>query len=429
MKNKIKNTLLILLITCSAYSQNQPPAEDFKALYDKGDFKQALKAIEQNLEKIYSTRVEDKKIPTNFITERAKDKKRDLKALFRERTDKGFFIEENPEISNLHIYAGRINLKLKNYDASLSHFIQALRYKKIEPGKDSQIFYDMAQVFNESKHFEAYITYLEHAYGINPSEYSYSLELALNLKNTSQKQKALFHLEKYLENTSAEIKPELYLYAANLSEDIGKFLLTQKHYLSYLKLKPEDGKIHFALGYICLKKIGNLQLAAQSFDKSIKYIPVSDNYRISKSYEYRGDIALSDLEIKDAVKYYTETLKFHETALSETEKARIKLDELNISINKLKTALLKDPKFNDYEEYEINLNEKGKLEQILQEKISEYNKLNPGKVRWNLADSYERLENYSEAINYYNACIAFNYNVEDARDRSLKLKLKIKRGY
>lgn len=428
MKIKIKNTILILLIACGAYSQNQPVV-DFKSLYDKGDFKQALKLIEQNLDKIYSARVEDKKIPTGFITERAKDKKHDLKALFRERIDKGFFIEENPEISNLHVYAGKANYKLKNFDASISHFVQALRFKKIEPGKDSQIFYDMAQVFKESKHFDAYIIYLEHAYGLNPTEYSYSLELALSLKNTVQKQKALFHLEKYIENTSTEIKPELYLYAANLSEDIGKFLLTQKYYSFYLKLKPEDGKIHFALGYICLKRIGNLQLADQSFEKAIKYTPASDNYRISKSYEYRGDIALSELEINNAVKYYNETLKFHETALSDTEKARKSLNEINISINKLKTALLKDPKFNDYEEYEINLNEKGKLEQILQEKISEYNKLNPGKVRWNLADSYERLENYPEAVNFYNACVSFNYNVEDARYKSIKLQLKIKRGY
>lgn len=425
---KIINTILITLIAFAAFSQNQP-LDDFKSLYDKGDFKQALKNINQELDKIYIERVDDKRIPTGFITERAKDKKRDLKAMFRERTDKGFFIEDNPEISNLHIYAGRINYKLKIFDAAISHYEQALRFKKIEPGKDSQIFYEMSQVFKEAMHFDAYITYLEHAYGLNPVEYSYSLELALNLKNTSQKKKALFHLEKYLENTSTEIKPELYLLAANLSEDIGNFLLTKKYYLSYLKLKPEDGKIHFALGYICLNRIGDLSLADQSFEKAIKYTPQSDNFRISKSYEYRGDIALSELEINDSIKYYNETLKFHETALSEIENAKKKLDEINTNINRLKTALLKDPKFNDYEEYEINLNDKGKLEQNLQEKISEYNKLNPGKVRWNLADSYERQENLTEAINFYKACISFNYNVEDARNRSIKLQLKIKRGY
>ena len=51
------------------------------------------------------------------------------------------------------------------------------------------------------------------------------------------------------------------------------------------------------------------------------------------------------------------------------------------------------------------MDEKGKKEIELRQIENEYNKLNAGKVRWNIAYSLERLEKYNDAIKYYRDAI------------------------
>jgi len=75
------------------------------------------------------------------------------------------------------------------------------------------------------------------------------------------------------------------------------------------------------------------------------------------------------------------------------------------------------------------MDEKGKKEAELRQIENEYNKLNAGKVRWNIAYSLERLEKLNEAIAYYRDAISFDFNSNQARKKIINLELKIKRGY
>jgi tetratricopeptide (TPR) repeat protein len=103
--------------------------------------------------------------------------------------------------------------------------------------------------------------------------------------------------------------------------------------------------------------------------------------------------------------------------------------EKNAEINKLKEALINNREFEKYEEYEILVDERNKIDKEIESLQLAFTKLQPGKVRWFLAVSYEKTEQYEEAINYYREAITYNYYPNNARDMIIKLKLKIKRGY
>ena len=173
-----------LFFPAPAYSQKAP--DEYKSLYDSGNCPKALEAINKKLEDFYTARVDNKRVPIRFITMKEAAKRADLKELFRNRKAESFFIEENPEISSLHVYAARCYFKLSNLDYSLNHYVQALRFKKVEK-KDDVIYYEMAQVYKKGKFFNAYVNNLETASSLNRDNYSYSLELGKALARTDQK--------------------------------------------------------------------------------------------------------------------------------------------------------------------------------------------------------------------------------------------------
>ena len=70
-----------------------------------------------------------------------------------------------------------------------------------------------------------------------------------------------------------------------------------------------------------------------------------------------------------------------------------------------------------------------KLKKEIENLQLEFNKLQPGRLRWFIAVSNEKIENYSEAIKYYREAIKYDYNSNNAREMIIKLQLKIKRGY
>ncbi len=420
----------ISLVAIPLLPQGNEP-EEYISYFNNGNYTKSLEIINKKLEEFYITRVEDKRIPTGFITMKDASKEVDLKMLFRNRKVEPFFIEDKPDISKLHLYAARSYFKLSNYDYSLNHYIQCLRFKNVEEKKDDIIYYELSQVFKKANYFNAYVNYLETASSLNMDNYSYSLELGRALYRTGMKKRAIYHLERYLSGTGADeqFSPELYLMLGNLYEDIAKYLETEKYYIKYLQKKPDDGHIQFALGHIAFLKTGNYPLALQSLDKALRLLPEKEIYKISKTYEYKADMALQELEFDNAVRFYTETVKYQQRIAESIKNKKIEIAELQVKIRNLKSNLLRVENFEQYEEYENLMDDKGKKESELRQIQNEYNKLNAGKVRWNIAYSLERLEKFNEAIPYYRDAISFDFNSNQARKKIINLELKIKRGY
>lgn len=420
--------LLVFLLTVAASTQ-KPVDTNYMDLYKSGNYIKTLESINKKLDDYYITRVDDKRIPTGFITIKEAAKEIDLKMVFRNRKAEHFFIEDNNDISTLHVYAARCYFKLSNYDNALNNYMQALRYKKIEENKDDVIYYEIAQVFRKANYFTAYINHLETASSLNKQNLSYSLELGTALYRTAKKNQAIHYLEHYIRGTEDTISPDIYLMLGNLNEDTGRYLETEKYYIKYLDKKPDDGYKQFALGHIAYYRTGNYPLAISSLDKALTLLPEKEIFRKSKSFEYKADIALTELDFKKAVQFYSETIKYQARVSEDLKNKKSDLTELNLKIRNLKSALLREENFEQYTEYELLLDAKGKKESEIQQIENEYTKLNAGKVRWNMAYSYERLGDYSGAIKYYRDVIAYDYNANQARKKIINLELKIKRGY
>ncbi len=404
--------------------------DEYMKAYALKDYKTALEGIRRRLDEIYDSRVLDRRIPVDFITSKKLEEKLDLNALYKKRTISGLFLENNPELHALHLHAARCLFHLEEYKDSLNHYNQCLRYKTLEPGKDDIIFYEMSRLCLKMNHRPQYLRMLEAAYAMNPSAYEYSKELGAALVGSNQKKKAIFHLERYLQSAGGkEADPGLLLVIANLNEDIGRYLETAKYYGRYLDMRKGDGGVWFALGFLAFKRTGDFDLALRCFDSSLSLLPENDIYRRSKAYEYRASIEKKELQFEKAVGSYLETIRYQERVRGEIEKSDNEIGRLKGEIGAVKTSLLKERDFDKYNEYEMLMDEKGRRELERRERVFAYGKLNAGEVRWNIAECYERLERLNEAIKYYREAISFNYNSSGARERIIKLQLKINRGY
>jgi tetratricopeptide (TPR) repeat protein len=429
----IKKYRLLLLFCVYIYPSALFPQvqNDFKALYESGEFNQALAAVEENLNEIYSKRVADKRIPSGYISLQSSGDDVDLVDLFRNRKAEGFFIENNPELSGLHLYAARINGKLGKRRDALNHYIQSLRFREIEYKRDDAIFYEISEIFksyDSPEFFRAYTDALEQAYTLNSDNYNYSLELGTALSSTREIKKALYHLERYVENTS-DAPADILLKIASLYNASGNYIEAEKNYNRYLMEVPDNGAIHFALGYLAYSKTGNYILAESSFQAALQYTDENDIYRRSKSYEYSGDMAFSNLKYDKALLMYESVIEYQNKVLDSMDKTRNELGKIKNDVNLLKQELIRDKNFEKYEEYEILLDSQGEKERDLENLENSFARLNPGKVRWNIAVINEKKDKNNTAINYYRECIKYDYQSNRARERIEKLQLKIKRGY
>jgi len=428
IKNKI-SLITIILITSVLTAQ---VTDSYISLYEKGDYNKSLEMIITKLNNVYSKQVENKRIPAGYIALKKTGEDEDLIKLFRNRKEKGFFLEENDEMAELHVYAGRCSVKLNKKKDALNHLIQSLRFRKLEQMRDDAVFYEISQVFKsyrEPEFFKGYIDALEQAYSFNPMNYRYSYELGHALSATVNKKKAIFHLKKYIDNTEEKIEPELFLKLGSLNESIEKYMEAEKYYNEYLRYKPDNAEIFFALGYISYYRTGNYILAESSLKRAIQILKEEDYYRRSKSYEYLGDMSYNNLKYENAMAYYRECFNYQnqileKTASKETERKAI-IDKINI----LKDALINSREFEKYEEYEMLKDDKSKLDREIENLHLEFNKLQPGRLRWYMAESNEKTGNYDEAIKYYREAIKYEYNSNSSREKIIKIQLKIKRGY
>jgi tetratricopeptide (TPR) repeat protein len=421
--------LIAGLAACPVLSQPAAPV-DYEKLMQQGEYEKALLSIQKRLNEIYDTRVEDKRIVPPVLSSKKLAESINMNELFRKRKVEGFFIEDNMELHALHRAAGKCLLNRGEYDNALNHLYQSLRFKIIEYEKDDEVFYDAAQAYGKLKHREAHARALEAAYTLNPKKTEYSLELGRLLYSTADKKRAIFHIERYLRSVGDQLKdPAILLIAGNLSEDTEKYLETARYYKEYLKREPDNGYVHFALGYLACKQTGDHAMALASFGKALKLLPTADTYRRSKALEYTGDIFLSDLEYNKAIEAYLETIKYQDAARERIGLKSNDIAAMKGQINEVKSALIKSEDPNKYNEYEFLMDEKGKLEMEKRNEVYSFEKLNAGGVRWNLALCYERTGKLAEAVRFYRQCVDFNYKAGEARDQMKKLQLKITRGY
>lgn len=408
---------------------------DFSALMQKNDFKGALKILLPKIENIHGTRVDEKRVPSDFITLGGSDseglsKVKMLNKMFRERKVSPFFIEDNKELFLLHRAAGKCLYETNVLDDALNHYYQSLRFHQPKPEEDDSVFWEIAQVYLKKKQMPAYCATLEAAADLNPGKSLYSLELGKALYRTKDRKKAIYYLERYRVSQGEELKElDVLLMLAGLSEGVGRFLDAQKCYQQYLSARAGDGYIHFALGDIAFHNTGNYPLAISELRKAIELLPQTEIYRKAKAYEYIGDMFFATLKYDLAEEAYLQTITFQNLVLAEIKKNDDEIARINTEIRNLKSSLLKEKNYVQYNEYQFQMQEKERVLTERKEKKYEYDKLNPGKCRWNIAETYEKREMFEKGIEYYRQVISFNYQTNEAREKIIKIQLKIKRGY
>jgi len=418
-----------IIISSLLYAQ-QNYNKDFIQLFKQEQYAKALKILINRLNNLYEEKIDTNRVPSDIISIKKMEEEINLIHLFVNRRVKSFFIEDNQELFNLHIYCGRCYFHLARYNASLNHYYQSLRFKSLEYGKDDIYFYEISRVYKKLNKVVPYRRTLEAAYSLNTKKYEYSLELGKTLASTTEKKKAIFHLERYMNSEGNNIKdPQLYLLMGNINEDIGRYLETVKYYKKYLKFKSDDAYIHFALGFLAFKRTGDYELAIDCFDKSLSLLPKGDLFRRAKACEYKGDIYLNELEFENAIIFYQETIRFQNKIQSRVRVKLTEISKIKEQIRGIKLALIKDRNLEKYSEYEKLMDEQGMMELQNREIKYQFKKVNAGKVRWNLAESYKKIGGLEKAVKYYNEAISYNYQSNRARKNVINLSLKIKRGY
>jgi len=432
----VKKFALVVLVVLAALGpmhdgSSEERAEDgFRPAFDTKNYSKAYEIIQGKLLEIYGKRVDDKRVPSDAITPRKLEESLDLNRLFKKRSAGGFFEEDNPTLHELHIFGARSLYNMERFDGALNHYYQALRFKTLKFGEDDRVFYEIALVYRKMGHPAAYVRALEAAYTLEPGNREYSLLIGRALSRGGDHKKAIFHLERYVEvQTGKEVDPGIYLTLGNLNEETGRYLETVRWYKEYLRLKPEDGYIQFALGHLCTHNTGDHRLALASLGKALEILPETEFFRKAKASEYMADIFLMDLEYGKAVEYYEKVIQYQSGLKAGIDRKTAEIEKAQIEIRAIKTDMIKNRDSRRYSEYEYLQTEKGKLEQEKRESLYAFNKLNAGKVRWNMAVAMEKLEKPEKAITYYRECIGFNYQANSARERIQKIQLKINRGY
>lgn len=428
---RFNSTILVFFIILSPTILLSQEKDNYQSLYEKGEYRDALAEVIQNIDEHYSKRVDDTRVPSGYISLRNTGEDVDLIALFKNRKEKGFFIEDNPELSKLHLYAARSSNRLNKRKDALNHYVQALRFRELEYKRDDEIFYEIGEVFKSYKSpefFRGYIDALEQASSLNRDNYNYSYELGMALSSTREIKKALFHLERYVKATP-EASAEVLLKIASLYDSSGRYIEAEKNYNRYLVMEPANGEIHFALGYLAYSRTGNYSLAGLSFQAALQHLSESDIYRRAKCFEYMGDMAFSNLKYEKASLMYISTIDYQNKIQASIDAAGTELAGIKAEVNVLKQDLIRNKDFEKYEEYEILQEDLGEKEREFENLKNSFNRLNPGKVRWNLAEINEKKDKYEEAISYYRESIKFDHKSREAREKIEKLQLKIKRGY
>jgi len=403
--------------------------ESFDPLISSGNYKEAYVQIKKRLEEIYSSKVDDKRIPNDFISLGSAEERIDLNRLFSERKAEPYFVENNPELFKLHRLAGVCAFNLREYDSAVRHYYQCFRFKEIEFASDSAVFYELSRVYKEAGYFRAYLNSLEQACSLDRANADYALELGRALYAGRDKKRSILYLERYLSLKGEAENINDYILLANLHADINRYLATADYYRKYLAKKNDDAVIIYALGFICYNNVGSLDEALVLFNRALEILPAEDILRRHKCNEYSGDILYRNLRFQEAFEAYSRTVEYENKIDSAVKQKKDEIIDMRKTARELKISLLKQKNYEKFKEFQLLERKIEIMEYELLQQNYERRKLSSGKVRWNSAEILEKLERNEEAIKYYQASADFNYKAPQARERIIKLQLKIKRGY
>jgi len=450
---------IICLLACfflyysDGFAAEELNISELNRLIKQENYSESLEQITNYLNKYYSQNPQNVIISKQFASENYMDKLTQLNKLFypqnirksqsepentfdvldrlnrprEERKVSNFYLPENEQLAQIHKLAAMSHEGLRNYNTAINHFIQVLRYNK---AAYPEIFYRIAQTYKKMELFQAYYNFMQSAINFNPEKIEYCLELGQALAKTSNIKEAVYYLELYINSSKENIEPNVYSFTGRLCENIGKFLEAQKYYTEYLKANPNDAEIMFALACLAFKRTGNFKLAFESFSKALAQLPEQDVFRRSKSFEYQGDMAIKELNFKDAISFYTQTINYQNLLKNKIADDEKKSAELEQQIKTLKLQILNEPRSVENLQKLGELNEtKGKSDIVLRDLKFQYSRLAPGKVRWNLATAYESTEQLEEAVKILRECIFYDYKTYESREKISKIQLKIKRGY
>ena len=145
--------IIVLFSGLYGYAQAQPDKkaekQDYSALLSGKDYKGALKIIQTRIEAINDTRVDEKRVPSDFITlgggeAEGISKNKILNRQFRERKAQPFFIEDNKELYTLNKDAGKCCFETHSYEEALNYYYQSLRFHQPSAEEDADVFHDIA---------------------------------------------------------------------------------------------------------------------------------------------------------------------------------------------------------------------------------------------------------------------------------------------
>ncbi len=425
-------TAIFFIIHPPLYTQTSLEDGDktYQQHMEDGEYRDAVELLNAAIDEINSGRVRRKKIPSSYISFATIEEDIDVNRLFKDRVLENFYLEESTELHELHFQAGIAYRELGEYVKSVSHLQDSLRYKKLEYNVDDRVFYELSQTYKLMEKKRAYHNALEIAFNLNPQKPSYSKELGTQLYKTRYRQKSIYHLEQYIALIDDdEIDDKVYLMLAGLYIDTGKFLRAQDYYQRYLEKNDDDGEIYFALGDIAYTRTGHFDLAMQSFNRALQHLDDDEHIKRSQCHEYIADIHKKRLRYAEAVDSYQAAVEIEEIFQQRIDEKKAQIEKLEQELDELKRDLLKENDYVKYNEYQFQSQELERLKQEKEELDYEYSKFSPGLRRWNLAECYEKLEQYDMSLRYYEESIRVNYKANQARDRIKKIRLKIKRGY
>jgi len=422
--------VLLMLSVCNAFAQPAEGAEDYTQLMKDGYYIDALKSIDKQIDEYTSTHVADKEVPANFISFTALEEKQNINALFQKREIPVNFTEENPQMRRLHFDAGVCHEKSGNYLEALGHYNQTFLFKRIVPEEDAEVFYRISQVYQTMGHDSARLNELEIAHYLKPDEAVYIKELADGYYTRKEIKISIFYYEKYIDNMGDSLDDQtVYIKLANLNTNLEKYLETEKYYLLYLKKNPDDLDVQYALGTLAYRNTGHFDLALENFSRIKKGSKDLAQDKLAKINELAGDIFFKREKYNRAVEAYLAAIDIETAYRQKVEEKRSEIQKLEQQINERKAELLKKNDYVKYEEYQDMLQDKTRLSYDLMMMEYELRKYNPGKLRWQIAESYERMKDYEKSLDFYRKSIAENYRQNNARDRMTKIQLLLQRGY
>ncbi len=413
--------------------------EDIKVLMDGKKWKQADSLLTEKIRDIFATRMKNRVVPSEVLEiaiqkAEKKEKQKIIRKPIRYYSELNF-IEENPDLFYLYINLALCKINLRDYPSAIRNFREAKRFKQISvKEKKSYAFldYQIAIAHKALNQVDGFYEAMEQALKADPINPNYLMELGQSY-GLWHHERAIQYLEKYLRtakpDTSDDAKKQkmgtLYLNLSGLYEKKKRYLDTGRHYRSYLDLFPENGNIHYALGYIEHSKLGNDDAGLFHYEKALQYLPKEEYKLRFRIHAYAGEIFSRNGQYQKAIFHFQNTKPFYEHIDKDAQNIYQKIDKIKTDMEKVKLEILRQ---NDLKSQQILASYQAQLDEEKKRMESAQNlKLgyNIGKIEWNIAISTEKNGDLKGSLEAYRKAFAAGYQRQQALEKIKELEKKL----